>query len=135
MTSPNFTSYDEYIRMTALIDACMNNNELTIELFGHKDFQKTTKQNEQALTEFLRTVYTGFESKKRTNFRATMIFQDKVLFSGLFNFTCFHNFALLLWHSASHANVTLKNELKFEVEEVDSLDQSSTSYKSPYCWE
>ena len=135
MTSPNFTSYDEYIRMTALIDACIINNELTIELFGHKECQETTKQNEKTLTDFLRIVYNGFESKKRTNFKATMIHQDKVLFSGLFNFTCFHNFALLLWHSASHANVTLKTELRFEVEEVDSLDQNSKSYKSPYCWE
>ena len=137
MTAPNFTSHDDYVRMTSMIDTFLHNEDLTLELFGDKEHKETTEINEKTLADFLRGVHKGFDSikTKRTNFKAIMSCNDEVLFSGLFNFTCFNNFALLLWHSASHANVTLKSNLIFDIQPVDDSLVDSTSYKSPYCWE
>lgn len=134
MISPIFTSQEEYVRMSNMIDVFLYNKELTLEIFGDKEYTTITETNEKELAEFLREAHNEVELKKRTNFKAIMSCNDEVLFSGLFNFTCFNNFALLLWHSASHANVTLKSKLVFEHIKLNSLEDS-TSYKSTYCWE
>ena len=135
MTAPNFTSHEDYVRMTCLIDTFINDNVLTLELFGNPDCKEVTEKNEKELAEFLRGVHIELKSKKRTNYKATMLSDnDEILFSGLFNYSCFNNFALLLWHSASHANVTMMKELTFKAKFVESLEDSK-SYKSPYCWE
>ncbi len=135
MTAPNFTSHEDYVRMTSIIDSFINDNCVILELFGNPECKEITERNERDLADFLRGVHMELKTKKRTNYKATML-SDKgeILFSGLFNYSCFNNFALLLWHSASHANVTLKKELEFEVKFVESFEDSE-SYKSPYCWE
>ena len=137
MTAPNFTSHDDYRRMTTMIESLIDNKIPTLELFGDKGHKETTETNEIALADFLRKIHNdlGSVETKRTNYNATMSCNGEVLFSGLFNFTCFNNFALLLWHNASHANVTWKKELIFDFKPVDDSLVYSPSYKSPYCWE
>jgi len=135
MSAPNFTSYEDYVRMTSIIDSFIKDESFKLELFGNPECKDVTESNEKQLAEFLRGVHMELGAKKRTNYKATMLsYTGEILFSGLFNYSCFNNFALLLWHSASHANVTFKKELEFQVKFVESLENSE-SYKSPYCWE
>ena len=134
MTAPNFSSVDEYKQLADHVDFVLKNDTVTLELFGNKKSADVTRTNEGLITDMLRSALKESTTRQWVIFKATITTGDgEVLFSGLFNYSCFRNFAILFWHSASHANVTYREALTFQYTFVE--DQDSASYTSPFRWE